>query len=258
MTSTRAHTRSRFLSRSNRSGCCCACLTARPVAAATAERRRHGARGRPARHEGPILRQGHGHERGAAPARTSHDSHHRTSAACPSAQMQRQPASGLHPRNAAARGRGLKAGMIVAFPSAPGARISSFSPASHLRSSAVGPDRDGPGQRALGAHHGAARPRSLHELLRPDLRVSPRAAPARAEGSADPERRRAQRDRVRRPGHVDLVPEPVATAATSPRSSPRPMPPGSTTLFIKSSDGSTQLLEPVLHPARCRNCTPTA
>jgi peptidoglycan hydrolase-like protein with peptidoglycan-binding domain len=35
-------------------------------------------------------------------------------------------------------GPGLKAGMTVAFPSSPGARISSFSPASHLRSGASG------------------------------------------------------------------------------------------------------------------------
>ena len=31
---------------------------------------------------------------------------------------------------------------------------------------------------------------------------------------------------------------------------------GVTTLFIKSSDGSSELLEPVLAPARRRNCTP--
>ena len=36
------------------------------------------------------------------------------------------------------RGDGLKAGMTVAFPSAPGARISSLSPASRLRSASVG------------------------------------------------------------------------------------------------------------------------
>ncbi len=30
------------------------------------------------------------------------------------------------------------------------------------------------------------------------------------------------------------------------------------TVFVKSSDGATQLLEPVLPPARGRNCTPTA
>ncbi|MGO8906201.1 MAG: peptidoglycan-binding domain-containing protein [Solirubrobacteraceae bacterium] len=36
------------------------------------------------------------------------------------------------------RGSGLQAGMVVAFPSSPGARISSFSPASRLRSTAAG------------------------------------------------------------------------------------------------------------------------
>jgi Putative peptidoglycan binding domain len=36
------------------------------------------------------------------------------------------------------KGAGLKAGMILAFPSAPGARISSFSPAAHLRANASG------------------------------------------------------------------------------------------------------------------------
>ena len=36
------------------------------------------------------------------------------------------------------KGKGLKAGMIVAFPGAPGARISSFSPGAHLRSNVAG------------------------------------------------------------------------------------------------------------------------
>jgi hypothetical protein len=62
-----------------------------------------------------------------------------THASCaPTAHCSRNPHEVSTRGTLVLTGPGLKAGMIVAFPSSPGARISSFSPASHLRSSSGG------------------------------------------------------------------------------------------------------------------------
>ncbi len=95
-----------------------------------------------------------------------------TSVSCvPVAQMQRQPPPGLNPRNAAAEGRRPEAGHGRRLPQSP---RRPHQP--HLASRAPAPDerraaRDRPQERSLGAHQDAAQPRSLHELLRADLRV---------------------------------------------------------------------------------------
>ena len=130
----------------------------------------------------------------------------------------------------------LAPNMVVAFPSSPGARISSFSPAARLRRSGNVAGRDGALARPLGAHQGAAQQAPLHELLRPDLRVRPLDR-ARPPPSWSTRRRRnpsvfdgqgmwiwymSASDK----GSVAAIAEQAHAA-------------GVTTLFIKSSDGST-------------------
>ena len=65
-------------------------------------------------------------------------------------------------------GKGIAAGLTIAFPSRPRARISSVSPGAHLRKTPAGAGGDGADERALGQHHGAAERRALHELVRAD------------------------------------------------------------------------------------------
>ena len=139
------------------------------------------------------------------------------------------------------RAPGLSAGMVVVFPSRPGARISRTSPRLAPAPTSAGLLVDRAQQRALGPHHGAARPRSPHQLLRADLRSSSTPCTRRRRRYVAPdERRRASSgSAVRRPGHVDLVRRAAPTAATSPSIIAQAHAAGVTTLFIKSSDGSS-------------------
>ncbi len=155
-------------------------------------------------------------------------------------------------------GKGLTKGMVVAFPAAPGAphrpHLAPRTP-THL---SAGPDPDGPQQGPLRAHHGAAQPRTPHQLLRADHRRALRPAPTAAAGTAHrPDRHRGQRHGVRRSGHVDLVRQPVRR-----RQRRRDRRPGA---CGRRDDGVreelrriVELLEPVLARSWSPNCTRTA
>ena len=124
--------------------------------------------------------------------------------------LQRQPAPGHDPRDPLAGRQRADAGHDRGL--SPRAR-GPHRPHLALRASAPhdpGPGVDRPQQGPLGAHHGAAQPRAPHELLRADLGGALRPAPAAAAKVAPaPVAGAAGGSGVRRPGHVDLVPEPV-------------------------------------------------
>ena len=105
-----------------------------------------------------------------------------TSVSCvPAAHCSAQPPPGLPARHAAAEGRRPEGGDgRWPSPRSPGARISRASPRLAAAPDQPGPGRDGAGERALGADHGAARAGRYTELVRPDHGLQPRAAPAAA------------------------------------------------------------------------------
>ena len=95
--------------------------------------------------------------------------------------LQRQPSPGLHARDAAAQGHRPEVRH--------GRRLPALDQRAHqplpvrpgrapAQDAAAGLLRDRSRRRPLRPHHGPARRRALHELLRPDLRLQPRAAPA--------------------------------------------------------------------------------
>ena len=108
------------------------------------------------------------------------------------------------------KGKGLTPGMIVAFPHTPGGRIGPSSPYSHLRNSTLGliltvPSKAHSGHIMVLLSHG--RHTSSYGPITVVRYALHPPAPPKAHRDAD--RHRGQRDGVRRPGHVDLVREPV-------------------------------------------------
>ena len=149
-------------------------------------------------------------------------------------------------------GAGIKAGMVLAFPKAPGARVSRTSPAARLRKARAGLLVDGARQGPLGSRDDPAEPRALHELVRPDLRLPSRAAPAGREGHRAGHRRgHPHGNRPGRPGDVDLVRQPLER-----RQRPRDTRAGARIgrhHGVREELGRLeQLLEPVLAAARGR------
>ena len=107
-------------------------------------------------------------------------------------------------------GKGLIAGMTVAFPRSPGARLGRGSPAAHLHQAPVGLILTVPSNAHSGHIMGSAERLAPLELLRAPLRLPPRAAPAGLESQTAAVRgRRGQRLAVRRSGDVDLVREQI-------------------------------------------------
>ena len=151
--------------------------------------------------------------------------------------------------------------MIVAFPRAPGARISRSSPGSHLHAAVAGlivtvPSSAHSGHIMVllshGRHTSSYGPiyvfrHALHPPApkHPSL-VTPVSAGAASGTAFDgqgmwiwyvSQLQRRQRRLDRRPGRT---------------------PPGSATVFVKSSDGSSNYWSQFSAAARGRNCTPTA
>src|SRR6202030_1444551 len=95
--------------------------------------------------------------------------------------------------------------------------------------------RDRPRERPLGAHHGAARPRPLHERLRSDLDLPPRTAPAAAQapaGAADSTS--ALEGQGRWIWYLSQ-----SNGGSIPAIAARAHAAGVSTLLVKSSDGSS-------------------
>ena len=240
LASTGAHRRSRFLTAAVVGSLLCAC----------------GGESGPGRGRGGRRRGTHGRRhRDLQPARDLGADHERELRA--ERQMQRQPAPGLNPRNAAVEGQRAEERDDRGLPRQRPA-LASRAPrrARTCTRAAQGLIATVPSSAHSGHIMVHARPRTPHELLRADLRLPPRAAPAAAARSSV-QRRRGRRDGVLRPGDVDLVRARLRPAASPPRSSPRPTPPRSARCSSRAptARATSGASSP---PSWWPNCTPTA